>query len=54
MKQVKREYLKGELSSIQAIERLENLGYPPRSAEALIDHWDRLPEEVKEHEKARR
>jgi hypothetical protein len=42
---IKREFLDGELSSIDAIDRLERLGMNPKDAEALVDEWDEGNEE---------
>ncbi len=35
--QIKDEYLKDEIPTIQAIEQLEKLGFPPKNAEELVD-----------------
>jgi hypothetical protein len=36
---IKREYMKGDLSYINAIGRLENLGLKPTEAENLVEEW---------------
>ena len=46
--ETKRDYLAGEISSIQAIEALERLDWPSKNAETLVYSWD---EETPEGEK---
>lgn len=36
---IKREYEKGEIDYLQALEALENLGLSGRDAEKLVDSW---------------
>lgn len=42
---IKRDLEKGELSTLDAIEALEQLGYTPRAAEAIVDTWTDDPNE---------
>jgi hypothetical protein len=40
VKTIKSEYLRGELSLIDAIEALQALGWSPRDAEAEVYGWE--------------
>lgn len=42
--QIEHEFKADGLSSIDAIERLERIGFSPKDAEALVDEWDNTPQ----------
>ncbi len=37
---IEKEFKAGDLASIDAIERLQNLGYQPMDAEELVEQWE--------------
>lgn len=37
---IEREFKAGDLAAIDAIERLEQLGYDPKDAEEIVDTWE--------------
>jgi hypothetical protein len=41
MDKIKRELAEGEISSLDAIQKLERLGFSPKSAEATVHSWER-------------
>jgi hypothetical protein len=41
---IEHEFKAGELASIDAIERLQNLGFSPLEAESKVEGWDEGPD----------
>jgi hypothetical protein len=41
MEKIKRELASGDISSIDAIQKLERLGFSPKSAEYTVHSWER-------------